>query len=179
MIKKEILEAQEYGAEIFGNWGPVLNTLVRYGEPDVEYVAAQTCLYREKYADYEYDGCFKYSHLYYQTFDDCCGAMHDPPMALAPVRMQSMTFSAPEAAFKEGMIKKTTLHEYVHVWQSAHVVHPHETRCSDEENTLCELGNGPLWLEEGSAEYFALYFGGPKPAKLGSESMLESHKKTL
>ena len=50
------------------------------------------------------------------------------------------------------------MHEYVHVWQSAFKVHPHETRCSDEENKLCELGNGPLWLEEGSAEYFAVYF---------------------
>ncbi len=161
-IIEQIREAELYGAEVFGNWGPIMNILVRYGEPDVEYVAAQSCLYLERYRDTEYESCREYNEAYYKTFDDCCGALHETPVPLSPVRVQYFTYSAPEASYKEGMIRKTTLHEYVHVWQSAHVVHPHSTRCSDEQNVLCELGNGPLWLEEGTAEYFALYFAEKK-----------------
>ena len=153
-----IREAEIYGAEMLGNWGPIMNILVRYGEPDVEYVASQSCLFLERYSDTDYDSCREYKEAYYKTFDDCCGALHETPAALSPVRVQYFTYSAPEAAHEDGLIRKMTLHEYVHVWQSAHVVHPHSSRCSDEENVLCELGNGPLWLEEGTAEYFAQYF---------------------
>ena len=78
-------------------------------------------------------------------------------MALAPVRFQSMTYNGPDKQYESQEIRKSTLHEYIHVWQSAFKVHPHEIRCSDEANKLCELGNGPLWLEEGSAEYFAVF----------------------
>ena len=161
-VKAQILEAEKYGAEIFGNWGPILNTLVRYGEPDVEYVAAQTCLYTEKYGSSKYEPCYEYNLNYYKTFDYCCGALHGTPEPLAPVRFQTFTYSAPETAYKEDMLRKVTLHEYVHVWQSAFKVHPHSTRCSDEQNVLCELGNGPLWLEEGVAEYFAVFYADKK-----------------
>ena len=159
-VLKDVLEAQEYGAELLGNWGPLLNVFVRYGEPDLEYVAAQECLYKMKYGidGYlpDYNSCYEYTYWYYRTFDDCCGALHGTPSALAPVRFQYMIYSAPDRQYK------TTLHEYFHVWQSAFKVHPHETRCSDEANKLCELGNGPLWLEEGSASYFAAYFAQKK-----------------
>ena len=161
-VKEAVIEAQKYGAEILGNWGPILNVFVRYGEPDLEYVATQECLYREKYGAQDFNSCYEYQYWYYRTFDDCCGAMHGTPVALAPVRFQSMTYNGPDKQFEGGNIHKTTLHEYFHVWQSAYKVHPHETRCSDEENKLCELGNGPLWLEEGSAEYFAVYFAEKK-----------------
>ena len=161
-VKEAVLEAQQYGAELLGNWGPLLNVFVRYGEPDLEYIASQECLYRSKYSDYDYDGCYEYTYWYYRTFDDCCGAMHGTPMALAPVRFQSMTYNGPDKLYESQEIRKSTLHEYIHVWQSAFKVHPHETRCSDEVNKLCELGNGPLWLEEGSAEYFAVYFAEKK-----------------
>ena len=161
-VKEAVIEAQKYGAEILGNWGPVLNVFVRYGEPDLEYVATQECLYREKYGGQDFNSCYEYQYWYYRTFDDCCGAMHGTPVALAPVRFQSMTYNGPDKQYEGGEIRKSTLHEYVHVWQSAFKVHPHETRCSDEANKLCELGNGPLWLEEGSAEYFAVYFAEKK-----------------
>ena len=163
-VKEAVLEAQQYGAELLGNWGPLLNVFVRYGEPDLEYIASQECLYRSKYSDYDYDydGCYEYQYWWYRTFDDCCGALHETPMALAPVRFQSMTYNGPDKQYESQEILKSTLHEYIHVWQSAFKVHPHETRCSDEANKLCELGNGPLWLEEGSAEYFAVYFAEKK-----------------
>ena len=161
-VKEAVLEAQQYGAELLGNWGPLLNVFVRYGEPDLEYVASQECLYRSKYSDYNYDTCYEYQYWYYRTFDDCCGALHGTPMPLAPVRFQSMTYNGPDKQYESQEIRKSTLHEYIHVWQSAFKVHPHETRCSDEANKLCELGNGPLWLEEGSAEYFAVYFAEKK-----------------
>ena len=159
-VKEAVLEAQQYGAVLLGNWGPLLNVFVRYGEPDLEYVASQECLYRSKYSDYDYDSCYEYTYWFYRTFDDCCGALHGTPVALAPVRFQSMQYNGPEKQYET--IRKDTLHEYIHVWQSAFKVHPHETRCSDEANKLCELGNGPLWLEEGSAEYFAVYFAEKK-----------------
>ena len=161
-VKEAVIESQKYGAEIFGNWGPILNVFVRYGEPDLEYIATQECLYRENYQNQEFDSCYEYQYWYYRTFDDCCGAMHGTPIALSPVRFQSMTYNGPDKQYESQEIRKSTLHEYVHVWQSAFKVHPHETRCSDEANKLCELGNGPLWLEEGSAEYFAVYFAEKK-----------------
>ena len=161
-VKEAVLEAQQYGAELLGNWGPILNVFVRYGEPDLEYVASQECLYRSKYSDYDYDVCYEYQYWFYRTFDDCCGALHETPMALAPVRFQSMTYNGPDKQYESQEIRKSTLHEYIHVWQSAFKVHPHEIRCSDEANKLCELGNGPLWLEEGSAEYFAVFFAEKK-----------------
>ena len=161
-VKEAVLEAQQYGAALLGNWGPLLNVFVRYGEPDLEYIASQECLYRSKYSDYDYDVCYEYQYWWYRTFDDCCGGLHGTPNALAPVRFQSMTYNGPDKQYESQDILKSTLHEYIHVWQSAFKVHPHETRCSDEANKLCELGNGPLWLEEGSAEYFAVYFAEKK-----------------
>ncbi len=170
-VLEDVLEARLYGAKLLGNWEPLLNIFVRYGEPYLEYVAAQECLYKMKYGfdGYlpDYNSCYEYTYWYYRTFDDCCGAF---PGVLTPVRFQSMTYSAPDRQYEEKQIYKTTLHEYFHVWQSAFKVHPHETRCSDEANTLCELGNGPLWLEEGSASYFAAYFAEKKAwANLESE----------
>ena len=174
-VLEDVLEDQVYGAKLLGNWGPLLKIFVRYGESDLEYVAAQECLYRMKYGfdGYlpDYNSCYEYTYWYYRTFDDCCGALHGTPGVLkAPVRFQSMTYSAPDRQYENQEIYKTTLHEYFHVWQSAFKVHPHETRCSDEANKLCELGNGPLWLEEGSASYFAAYFAEQKAwANLESE----------
>ena len=61
-VKEAVLEAQQYGAELLGNWGPLLNVFVRYGEPDLEYIASQECLYRSKYSEYDYDGCYEYTY---------------------------------------------------------------------------------------------------------------------
>ena len=158
-VLEAISEAVNYGEEIFGKWGPVVAIAVQYQDPSVEYLATQSCRIRAKYTPYRpFKDCFDETLTFFSGFDECCGAVHDPPVPLNPVRIQYFTYSAPDTMLKENQLRKVTLHEYIHVVQNAQIVHPHEIRCSDEENKLCELGFGPVWLEEGSAEYFAQYY---------------------
>ena len=162
-LESEVLEAisegVDYGEEIFGKWGPVVAIAVQYQDPSVEYLATQNCRIRAKYHPHRpFKDCFNETLAFISGFDECCGAVHDPPVPLNPVRIQYFIYSAPDAMLRGNQLRKVTLHEYIHVVQNAQIVHPHEIRCSDEENKLCEFGFGPVWLEEGSAEYFAQYY---------------------
>ena len=53
------------------------------------------------------------------------------------------------------------MHEYVHVFQNAQTVWPNELD-SDENGRIRVYNHGAVWLEEGSAEFFAQYFAGQK-----------------
>ena len=58
-------------------------------------------------------------------------------------------------------MRTTTLHEYVHVFQNAQTVWPNELD-SDMDGRIPVYGHGMVWVEEGSAEFFAQYFAGQR-----------------
>ena len=159
-ITELIEQALSAGRNYVGNWGPLIVIPVQIGDPDGHEIAEKQCQVRAQYGSNSgppLEECIQENTDFYSRFD-CCGAVHDPPEPISPVRIQYITYSGAEEMAEEGTLRKITLHEYMHVFQTAQEVHPHELRCSDEENVICEFGSGPVWIEEGSAEFFGLYW---------------------
>ena len=161
VISQRVIQAWEEGVKLLGNWGPLVVTMVQIDDPNAADIAARQCAIRDYYTPQgrSADECTAEAIEFYSGFD-CCGAVHDPPEPLAPVRVQYVTFSAPEEQSRDNQLRKVFLHEYVHVYQNAQIVHPHELRYDGGggEDMIAKYGFGPIWIEEGAAEYLALDF---------------------
>ena len=159
-VVDQVYEALNEGIEILGGWGPLHIVLVGVNDPDARILAEHLCTVNNTYAGWPLDECITETTDLFSTYD-CCGAAHNPPVPLAPVRLQSVQFSAPDISAEEGRLRTTTLHEYVHVFQNAQTVYPHELD-PDDQGQIPVYGFGPVWMEEGSAEYLAIYFSGER-----------------
>jgi hypothetical protein len=169
-VVRQVEEALDYGVELLGSWGPVYNVLVGINDPDSFVLAEQICsVYHLNGLDWfgheppgepTLEGCIENIGTTFSNYD-CCGAAHNPPAPLHPVGLQSVLYSGAEVSAAEGRLRTTVLHEYVHVFQNAQTVWPNELD-SDENGRIRVYNHGMVWLEEGSAEFFAQYFAGQK-----------------
>jgi hypothetical protein len=169
-VVRQVEEALDYGVELLGSWGPVYNVLVGINDPDSFVLAEQICsVYHlngldwfghEPPGDATLEGCIENIGTTFSNYD-CCGAAHNPPAPIHPVGLQSVLYSGAEVSAAEGRLRTTVLHEYVHVFQNAQTVWPNDLD-SDENGRIRVYGHGMVWLEEGSAEFFAQYFAGQK-----------------
>ena len=162
-IVREVREAWQVGSRVLGAWGPLVVTLVQMNDPEIEVIAAQDCAKRRSLGSHVREGpnaCEAEKTAFFNTFTQCCGAVHDPPEPLAPIRAQYMTFASIDQMFLEGDVAKVFLHEYMHVFQNGGLVHTHELRHpgGDGEDAIDKHGFGPVWIEEAAAEYFAQRF---------------------
>ena len=169
-VVRQVEEALDYGVELLGSWGPVYNVLVGINDPDSFVLAEQICsVYHlngldgfghEPPGEPTLEGCIENIGTTFSNYD-CCGAAHNPPAPLHPVGLQSVLYSGADVDGAEGRLPITVLHEYVHVFQNAQTVWPNELD-SDENGRIRVYNHGMVWLEEGSAEFFAQYFAGQK-----------------
>ncbi len=160
----QVHEALDAGIEILGGWGPLHIVMVGINDPDHIMLAEHLCGIYDKNGLHVRGGsletCITETADEFSRYD-CCGAAHNPPEPLSPVGLQSIQFSAPEISAAEGRLRATTLHEYVHVFQNAQTVWPNELD-SDADGRIRVYGHGMVWMEEGSAEFFAQYFAGQR-----------------
>lgn len=157
-ILDEIRSAWDVGVKILGNWGPLTATLVEMNDPDAQLIAELDCARRIRLKSHTREDCVEEKTSYFNTFTECCGAVHDPPEPLAERRAQYFTFASIDEMFKDpGEVAKVFLHEYVHVYQNAGAVRPNHLRFpgGQGEDEVNVHGFGPVWIEEGAAEYFA------------------------
>ncbi|MFL2651090.1 MAG: hypothetical protein ACJ0HE_02775 [Anaerolineales bacterium] len=169
-VVRQVEEALDYGVELLGSWGPVYNVLVGINDPDSFVLAHQICsIYHTNGHDWfgheppdepTLESCIENIGTTFSNYD-CCGAVHNPPAPLHPVALQSVLYSGADVSGAEGRLPITVLHEYVHVFQNAQTVWPNELD-SDENGRIRVYNHGAVWLEEGSAEFFAQYFAGQK-----------------
>ncbi len=164
-IVREVRKAWQVGTSVLGAWGPLVVSLVQMNDPDAAAIAAEDCAKRRSLKSHVPEGpnaCETEKTAYFNTFTECCGATHDPPESLAPIRAQFMTFASVDQMFKEGTgdVAKVFLHEYVHVFQNGSLVHTHQLRHpdGDGEDSIGKYGFGPVWIEEAAAEYFGQRF---------------------
>ena len=160
----QVHEALDAGIEILGGWGPLHIVMVGINDPEHIMLAEHLCGIYDKNDLHVRGGSLETCVT--ETADefsryDCCGAAHNPPDPLSRVGLQSIQFSAPEIQYEEGRLRITTLHEYVHVFQNAQTVWPNELD-SDADGRIRVYNHGMVWMEEGSAEFFAQYFGGQR-----------------
>ena len=160
MHKQRALADVEAGFQVaiekLGNIGPVYAFLIGANDRQSDLMAEAYCQARSAYMAYSDDEflsrCVEEKSRDYARFD-CCGAAHDPKEPFAPVPYQSMSFSEANTSAKEGRLVATAAHEYVHVFQSAYVIWGNDHAA--EEAGITEAHTGPVWLEEGMAEYLA------------------------
>lgn len=160
MHKQRALADVEAGFQVaiekLGNFGPVYAFLIGANDRQSDLMAEAYCQARSAHMAHPNDEflsrCIEERSRDYTRFD-CCGAAHDPKEPFAPVPYQSMSFSEANTSAKEGRLVATADHEYVDVFQSAYVIWGNDHAA--EETGITEAHTGPVWLEEGMAEYLS------------------------
>ena len=98
-------------------------------------------------------GCIKEMTKEYFNYD-CCGAAHNPAVPFSDIRYQSFSYAGANVQSREGSIVKITIHEYIHTYQNNYTVWGNDIAAEDA-GLVEAYSPGPVWLEEGAAEYLA------------------------
>ena len=161
---RDVKTGLKLGQKIFGNTGPLHLFLVGNNkdegyDPDPQSRQLATAYCRSSYAYTDHDRtvseCVAVMTATFRKYE-CCGAAHEPASQFFGVRYQSFVYAGANVTSKRGAdLTKGTLHEYIHTYQNNYDIWGTDYSPGNAERVEA-YSPGPIWLEEGVAEYLAL-----------------------
>ena len=164
---RDVKTGLKIGQKILGNTGPLHLFLVGNNkdesgpkgydpDPQSRQLATAYCRSLKAY-DLRDDlsGCISDWTKTFRKFD-CCGAAHNPAAPFNGIRYQSFYYAGANVYSRQGSdLTKVTLHEYIHTYQNNYTIWGNDI-AAENAGRVEDYSPGPVWLEEGVAEYLAL-----------------------
>lgn len=165
---RDVKTGLKIGQKIFGNTGPLHLFLVGNNkdesgpqgyDPDPQSRQLATAYCRSNYAYQEhgrpFSACVTEMTKTFKGYD-CCGAAHNPAWEFSGIRYQSVVYAGANVYSRQGAdLAKVTLHEYIHTYQNNYTIWGNDI-AAENAGRVEDYSPGPVWLEEGVAEYLAL-----------------------
>lgn len=164
---RDVKTGLKIGQKIFGNTGPLHLFLVGNNkdesgpkgyDPDPQSRQLATAYCRSLKAYDLRDDLSRCISDWTKTFRkfDCCGAAHNPAAEFNGIRYQSFYYAGANVYSRQGAdLTKVTLHEYIHTYQNNYTIWGNDI-AAENAGRVEDYSPGPVWLEEGVAEYLAL-----------------------